>query len=86
MPAAHPAPTATVAPMAAMHDSPNVIIAVAIHTAPDARPKVAVPASHTPAITAEDPILQAFGSQPETKYGKKGEVKINVESSFQNNQ
>ena len=75
MPAAHPAPTATVAPMAAMHDSPNVIIAVAIHTAPDARPKVAVPASHTPAITAEDPILQAFESQPETEYGKNGRAK-----------
>ena len=75
VPTAHPTPTATVAPKAATHDSPNVIIPVAIHTAPDTRPKPAVPASHAVAITAEDPILQAFESQPETKYGKNGRAK-----------
>ena len=74
-PAAQPAPTKTVAPTAATHDSPNVNIPVAIHTAPAPRPKPAVTPSHTAAIPAEDPILQAFGSQPETKYGKNGRVK-----------
>ena len=75
VPTAHPTPTATVAPKAATHDSPNVIIPVAIHTAPDTRPKPAVPASHASAIPAEDFILQAFESQPETKYGKNGRAK-----------
>ena len=58
-PTAHPAPTATVAPTLSAHDAPNVNAPVRKHTAPDTRPKAAVPASHTAPIPAEDPILQA---------------------------